>query len=95
MAKISKKELIKQVSKLSQTSQVEVSHILESFIKAMGKELASGNDITVSGLGSFKSVIQAGRTGKVPGTNKEYTTEPRRVCKFKSAAPFAAIVEGK
>ena len=92
---MTKKELIKQVSEVAKTTQKDVANVLEAIILTVGKELAAGNDVAVTGFGAFKSAIQAGRTGKIPGTNKEYTTTDKRVCKFKASAPFAATVAGK
>jgi len=91
---MTKKELITQVATATGKTQVDVSLTLEGLISTTGKELAAGNDVVVSGFGSFKSVIRAGRTGTVPGTTKTYSTDDKRVCKFSPAKHLSDTVAG-
>ena len=90
---MTKQELIKSAATATELPQTQVSLVLEALISTTAKELAAGNDVNVSGFGSFKSVIQAGRSGTSP-SGKAYSTNDKRICKFKTSKYLSDTVAG-
>ena len=95
---MNKKEL---ATKLAETTSCvksvkDATEIVEAFITIATNELASGGSIDLYGFGKFVTALQKGKTGKVPGTNKEYTTESKMVPRFKAAKTLKdAVAAGK
>jgi len=59
------------------------------------RELTAGNSVALGqDFGEFKTGMQAAKTGKVPGTDKDYSSPAKRVVKFSVSAPFKAAVAG-
>ncbi|CAM2881979.1 HU family DNA-binding protein [Helicobacter felis] len=54
-----------------------------SFIKAIEKALSQHESVELVGFGKFEAVLQKGKKGKVPGSDKTYTTKDKMVPKFK------------
>ena len=53
-------------------------------------------DVSLVGFGSFNAALQKGKSGKVPGTDKMYTTEDKMVPKFKAGKGLKdRVAEGK
>lgn len=92
---MNKKELVEEMSLLSDIeSAAAASRILEFVIDKVKTEVKAGNEVNISGLGKFISVLQKGKSGKVPGTGASYTSADKVVPKFKASAQFKALIAG-
>ena len=65
-------------------TKVEAENAIKAFTEAIAEALVKGEDVSLVGFGSFAAVLQKGETGKVPGTDKTYTTQDKMVPKFKA-----------
>lgn len=80
---MTKKEFIKALAEKQGISQVKATELLQDFKVIIKNELLAGNEVTLgSDFGTFKPTS---RSGKVPGTNKPYTSKS---VKFVVSAPF-------
>ncbi len=78
-----------QFVELVQTSgeyktKIEAEAAIKAFTEAVTTALVQREDISLVGFGSFVATLQKGKTGKVPGTDKTYTTQDKMVPKFKA-----------
>ena len=76
-------------------SNAEATRIVELVIETISESLTAGNDVDLSGLGKFSAVLQKGRSGTVPGTDKAYSTQDKMVPKFRSSAQLKRSVAGE
>ena len=65
-------------------TKVEAETAIKAFTQAVTEALVSKEDVSLVGFGSFASALQKGKSGKVPGTDKTYTTSDKMVPKFKA-----------
>ena len=94
MAKFTKAQLIDELSLSSDLQSKAAANRVFSLLKEIiTNQVKSGNDVALgSDFGEFKSSIQAAKSGKVPGTDKTYSTAEKRVIKFKSSAPMKKAI---
>jgi len=87
-------ELVKVKGDFS--SKKDAEKAIDAFTNAITDALARKEDVSILGFGSFTAVLQKGKTGKVPGTDKTYTTEDKMVPKFKAGNTLKnAVQNGK
>jgi len=65
-------------------TKVEAENAIAAFTGAVQDALVSGESVSLVGFGAFTSTLQKGKSGKVPGTDKTYTTQDKMVPKFKA-----------
>ena len=65
-------------------TKVEAESAIKAFTEAVTEALVKKEDVSLVGFGSFASALQKGKSGKVPGTSKTYTTADKMVPKFKA-----------
>ena len=93
MEKVSKKELVANVAKTSGKTQVEVSTILEALIATIKEQVSKGNEVDIYNFVNFKIITQKAKTGKIPGTDKVYTTTEKSVVKAVLSKSFKNSVK--
>lgn len=74
-------ELVKKVGKYDTKKDAELA--VNSFVDAITDALAKKKSVELVGFGKFETAVQKAKTGKVPGTNKTYTTKEKAVPKFR------------
>lgn len=80
---MNKTQLIENMAAKAEMSKKDAENLLNAFISTVQETLKTKEDVTMIGFGTFSSVLQKGKTGKVPGTDKTYTTEDKMAPKFK------------
>ena len=65
-------------------SKAEAEKAIKAFTTSVTKALTKKEDVSLVGFGSFVATLQKGKSGKVPGTDKTYTTKDKMVPKFKA-----------
>ena len=65
-------------------TKVEAETAIKAFTESVTEALVGKEDISLVGFGSYAAVLQKGKSGKVPGTDKTYTTQDKMVPKFKA-----------
>jgi len=76
-------------------SNVTAKAALVAVTESIKELVAKGEDVSIIGFGSFKVSTRAAKSGKIPGTDKTYTSEPKQVVKFKVGSKLAQAAEGK
>jgi DNA-binding protein HU-beta len=64
-------------------TKAEAETAINAFTDAVTEALVAKEDVTLVGFGGFAAALQKGKSGKVPGTDKTYTTQDKMVPKFK------------
>jgi len=78
------------------TTRSAAMDCIKDFTQIVEKELAAGNEVDLYGFGKFFTALQKGKTGKVPGTEKTYTTQDKIVPRFKASKVLkTAIAAGR
>ena len=65
-------------------TKAEAENAIKAFTEAVTAALVQKEDVSLVGFGSFVATLQKGKSGKVPGTDKTYTTQDKMVPKFKA-----------
>lgn len=66
-------------------SKAESSKLVESILDHMSNALAKGENVKISGFGSFLLRDKAARVGRNPKTGVEVPIAPRRVLTFRAS----------
>jgi integration host factor subunit alpha len=69
--------------------------LLKSLFEIMKSNLASGDDILISGFGKFCVKDKNDRRGRNPSTGEDMMLEARRVVTFKCSRPMKQKLNGK
>ncbi len=81
---MTKSDLIKAIADKTKLSQKDTEATLKGMIEVVTATLAKKDAVELIGFGKFEIALQKGKTGKVPGTNKTYSTKDKYVPKFKA-----------
>ena len=93
---MTKKQLIDAIANTAECTKKEAAEQLANVTSTIITAVALGSEITILGFGSFKPSLQKGKSGKVPGTDKTYTTADKIVPRFKAGKAFKdAVASGK
>ncbi len=65
-------------------TKVEAEAAIKAVTEAVTAALIKKEDVSLVGFGSFTAALQKGKSGKIPGTDKTYTTQDKMVPKFKA-----------
>lgn len=77
-------------------TKIEAEAAIKAFTEAVTTALVKKEDVSLVGFGSFVAAEQKGKSGKVPGTDKTYTTEDKMTPKFKAGKGLKdRVSEGK
>jgi len=91
---MNKAQFVELVQKTgSYTTKTEAENAIKAFTEAVTEALVNKEDVSLVGFGSFVSALQKGKSGKVPGTDKTYTTQDKMVPKFKAGKGLKDRVE--
>lgn len=77
----------------SYKSKIEADKAIGAVTAAITEALANKEEVSLVGFGSFTASLQKGKSGKVPGTDKTYSTEDKMVPKFKPGKSLKDSVE--
>jgi DNA-binding protein HU-beta len=91
---MTKAQFVELVQKTGEyKSKAEAEKAIKAFTVAVTEALSKKEDVSLVGFGSFVTTLQKGKSGKVPGTNKTYTTKDKTVPKFKAGKGLKDAVE--
>ena len=83
MEKIKQSELIKKIAEATGETQTTVKNILFSASDQIKEHANSGKAVVFPGLGYFKPVDRAARTGRNPKTGEMFDIQAKRVLDFR------------
>ena len=85
---MTKADLIELVYDKAGLSKRESADLVETFFDIIKETLENGENIKLSGFGSFNIRDKRARRGRNPQTGESITITPRRVLTFKSSNVF-------
>jgi DNA-binding protein HU-beta len=85
-----KTELIEAIVDATGEPQAATSRVLEALISIISKQVAAGNEVTITGFGSFKASARAARTGRNPRTGEALVIAASKSIKFTPGATLKA-----
>jgi len=87
-----KQDLIRAVAKQTAKPESQVGPIVTAVFDTIEQALADGDEVAISGFGSFRVVERPARTGRNPQTRQEITIGPRRTPAFRAGASLKRAV---
>ena len=82
---MNKSEFVELIQKRGNyKTKLDAETAIKAFTEAITTLLVAKDEISLVGFGSFSTALQKGKSGKVPGTDRTYTTEDKIVPKFKA-----------
>lgn len=90
---MNKKELIKSVAEATGLSKKDVTATVDSVFDTITSALSQGQDVKISGFGTFKIKERAARKGRNPQSGEEIMIEARKVPTFKPAKQLKELVK--
>ncbi|HSX48879.1 MAG TPA: HU family DNA-binding protein [Candidatus Saccharimonadales bacterium] len=79
---MTKKELIAQVARKAHLTKRGSEEAVEVFLDEIGRVLAKGEKVVLSGFGTFRVISMKGKTVRIPKTDKFVTIKSHRSPRF-------------
>ena len=79
---MTRKELTDLVSRKAHLTKKAANEAIEVFLSEVGRVLAKGEKVVLSGFGTFRVIAMKGKTVKIPNTEKMVTVKSHRSPKF-------------
>ena len=89
---MNKTELIEKVAKETGESKAQTQRMLESTLETIEGSLAAGEDVAVTGFGTWKVRHQGARAGKNPRTGAPIMIPARRAPRFSAGSRLKQAV---
>ncbi|OGM60383.1 hypothetical protein A3A75_04030 [Candidatus Woesebacteria bacterium RIFCSPLOWO2_01_FULL_39_10] len=79
---MTKRELVDIVSRKAHLTKKGAVEAVDTFLNELGRALAKGEKVVLSGFGTFRVISMKGKTVKIPGTEKLVTIKSHRSPRF-------------
>lgn len=79
---MTKRELVDLVARKSHMPKRAAAEAVEVFLSEVGRVLAKGEKVVLSGFGTFRVISMKGKTVKIPKTEKFVTIKAHRSPRF-------------
>ena len=89
---MNKVELIAAMAEAEDTTKKAAGEHLDTLIKIISDTLSNGDDVKISGFGTFSVTERAERTGRNPMTGDVITIAASKAPKFKASKTLKDIV---
>ncbi len=83
---MNKGDLVEAISSNTELSRRQSAHAVDALIKSLSAALKSGDNITLSGFGTFSVYQRKARNGRNPQTGEAIRIKTRRVAKFSAGS---------
>ena len=90
-----KQDLIRAVAQQTNLSESQATHAVNAVFSAIENALAEGDEVTISGFGTFRVAERAAREGRNPRTGGPMTIEARKSPAFRPGAHLKRAVGGE
>ena len=88
-----KQDLVRAVAEATETSESSSTKAVNAVFNAIQEALSNGDEVTVSGFGSFIGVERGARQGRNPQTGEEMTIRARKSPVFRPGTQLKRAVE--
>ena len=89
---MNKADIVKAVSEMTELSKHESEKAVAATLEAITMSLAKGEQVKISGFGSFETKERAGRVGHNPRTGEEVVIPASRVISFRAGKALKETV---
>lgn len=79
---MTKRDLLEQVARKAHLTKKGAEEAIDVFLAEIGRILAKGEKVVLSGFGTFRVISMKGKTVKIPKTDKLVTIKTHRAPKF-------------
>jgi DNA-binding protein HU-beta len=79
---MTQKDLVDLVSRKAHSTKKGTDEVIEVFLDEIGRILAKGEKVVLSGFGTFRVISMKGKTVKIPRTEKFVTIKSHRSPRF-------------
>jgi len=79
---MTKRQIIDQVARKAHLTKRGAQEAVDVFLNEIGRSLAKGEKVVLSGFGTFRVISMKGKTVKIPNTEKFVTIKPHRSPRF-------------
>ena len=90
---MNKTELIKAVANKVGFTQKDIAAVVDAMVDTVVETVSAGDNVKISGLGTFTVTERAAREGHNPATGEKLMIEASKSPKFKAASAFKASVK--
>ncbi|MEI7823708.1 MAG: HU family DNA-binding protein [Chlorobiaceae bacterium] len=80
---MSKTALVEKIADQAKLTKVDADRAVKAFISIVSESLKNGDDVSLTGFGTFTVVDRAEREGRNPMTGATITIAAKKVVKFK------------
>ena len=88
---ITKANLVEKISNRLGLSKADSQNLVENFFEILSKSLESGEDVKISGFGTFKLKKKNTRPGRNPMTGEVIPVTARTIVKFSASSKFKTM----
>lgn len=89
---MTKTELIERVAEETGETKAQTQRIIDSTLDAIEQSLSTGEDVTVTGFGTWRVRDRAARSGQNPHTGERIVIPARRAARFTPGARLKLAV---
>ena len=82
MTKLTKKDLVSELAQMLDLPMTQAEKFLNAYIETVTSNLKKGNEITLTGFGTFKQSKRSARKGRNPQTGAEINIPASTSVKF-------------
>lgn len=79
---MTKRDLLEQVARKAHLTKKAAEEAVDVFLSEIGRVLAKGEKVVLSGFGTFRVISMKGKTVKIPKTDKLVTIKSHRSPRF-------------
>ena len=79
---MTKRDIIEQVARKAHLTKKGAEEAVDVFLAEIGRILAKGEKVVLSGFGTFRVISMKGKTVKIPKTDKMVTIKAHRSPRF-------------
>jgi DNA-binding protein HU-beta len=90
-----KSDLVKAVAKSVDMPESQVSNVINATFEEVESSLASGDEVTITGFGTFRISERAAREGRNPQSGEKMTIPARKSPSFKPGSQLKRAVAGE
>ncbi len=89
-----KQDLVRNVARPTNQSEAQTTATINAMVDVIQGALAQGEEVTISGFGSFRVVERAAREGRNPRTGDKMTIGARKSPAFRAGTQLTRAVGG-
>ena len=79
---MTKRQLVDQVARKAHLTKKGATEAVDTLLNEIGRTLAKGEKVVISGFGTFRVVTMKGKTVKIPNTEKFVTIKSHKLPRF-------------